>query len=129
MKKRFSALILVVIILSLCACSESKNNPAEVNEVKSYLKQYYWYRYAGGTFEQEIIYDFRTDGTYTMTAFHSFPYLDFSHEGTYQINTNRRTLMCVTDEGKEYEWTYSLYENSMKLIDSYSNEYTKINKK
>lgn len=127
MKKLVAILLILCLCISLCACS-SKNNTAEEMEVKSYLTNNYWYQYLGGNYDMESIYEFNTDGTYGSALLHSISFMDMYFEGTYEINTKDQTIVMHQDGGGEIVWTYSLYEHSMKVVDSSADEYIMVEK-
>ena len=125
MKKTMAILLVFCLCVSLCACG---GNDAEEIEVKHYLTNYNWYRFVGGTYDMEYVYVFYSDGTYQSYILHSSPVMDTSYTGTYQIHTNKQTISFKGDNGNKFEWTYSLYEDSMKLFNDSFKEYTMIDK-
>ena len=125
MKKAIVILLVLSLFVGLCACG---GNSAEEAEVKHYLTNYYWYRFAGGNYDIEELYEFYSDGTYESYILYSIPTLNSSFTGTYKINTNKKTIIFEGENGSEYEWTYSLYEDSMKLYNSNFKALTMLNK-
>ena len=126
MKKGLLVVLALIMVLGLTfsfvGCG---NNTAEENEVMSYLRQYNWYYENGGKYNMITMYQFNSDGSYTSVLSSTLSN-DF-FEGTFKINTDKDTIKCKPDGGKEYTFTYSLYNDGMKLY-SDTKEYKSIEK-
>lgn len=125
MKKTIAVFITLCLCIGLYACS---NHDAELTEVKSYLLNHNWYYYAGGTYSMEYVYSFNNDGTYDNYILHSLSALDSHYTGTYKIDTKQDTITFTTSDGNNFKFTYSLYENSLKLFNESYKEYKMIDK-
>ena len=124
MKKTIAILKTFCLCIGLCACS---GQDAELAEVKSYLLNHNWCYYAGGTYSMIYVYSFNHDGTYDNYILHSLSALDRHYTGTYKIDTKRDTISFNSD-GTKYTFTYSLYENSLKLFNDNFTEYIMVDK-
>lgn len=111
MKRTLLGILALIIVLGLVGCGG--NDAAEENEVMSYLTKYYWYYQAGGKYNMIEMYEFNRDGSYVSLVKSTIS--ESSSEGTFSINIRKDTISFKPEDGKGYTWTYSLYNDGMKI--------------
>lgn len=109
MKKGLFIIIVFIIVLGIAGCG---NDPAEENEVMSYLLNNRWYKYSGKLMDIE---EFHKDGTYTFSE-EMGGVVIVTVDGKYEIDTNNDSIKMKPEGSSEYNMTYSLYNDGMKLF-------------
>ena len=122
MKKVTAIFLAMCLCVGMCACV---SQISEEDEVRNYLTSYNWYRDLGGNVGLKTYYEFNNDGTCAIRSRSSMEIFDLDFTGTYEIDTQNRTITIHNDSSSgetSLVWTYTLYDKSMSVSDKDGNE-------